>query len=216
MPFQREYREAEAVAVALAELSLAVGLEKQRQVGEARHGVLPSEGAVEEYMERCAGQPFLAAYHVGNLHQMVVHDVGKVIGWQLVGTLVEHLVVEDVALYHHVAAYHVVHVDFLSRPDEEAHHVLLALGNHLLHFLFWQCQRVAHLHARVGVILEILYLLSLGLEFFGRVEGDVCLALVEQLLHVFLVYVAPLALAVRAVAAAEAHALVELDAEPLE
>ena len=135
---------------------------------------------------------------------------------QLVGALVEHLVVEDIALYHHVAADHVINVDLFARLDEEAHHVLLAVGNQCIHLLLWHGEGIAHLHACVGVILEVLYFLALGVELLGGVEGDVSLALVEQLLHVFLVDVAALALTVRAVFSAEAHSFVELYAEPLE
>ena len=216
VPFEREYGEAEAVAVALAELALALGLEQQRQVGEAGHGVGPAECLVEQHVERRAGQPLLAADDVGYLHQVVVHDVGQVVCGQFVGALVEHLVVYDVALDAHLAAYDVVDEHLASRLHAEAHHVLRPLGHEPLHFLLGHGERVAHREARVGVVLEVLHLLALGLQLLGRVERHVCLALVEQLAHVLLVYVAALALAVWAVVASEGHAFVELDAEPAE
>ena len=150
------------------------------------------------------------------LHQMVVNDVGEMIGRQLVGTLVEHLVVEDVALYHHVAADHVVDMDILSRLDEETHYILLAVGDEGFNLLLWHGKRVAHLHAGVCIILEVLYLCTFGVELLRSVEGDVCLAGIQQLVYVLLVDVAALALAVRTIVSAEAHSLVELDAEPLE
>ena len=54
------------------------------------------------------------------------------------------------------------------------------------------------------------------LQLLRGVEGYVCLVAVKKLLYILLVYVAALALAVRAFVAAEAHSLVELDAEPSE
>ena len=102
------------------------------------------------------------------------------------------------------------------RLDLEAHHVLLALGDQRIHFLFGERQRVAHLQTGGGVILEVGHFLALGLELLGRVEGDVGLSGVEQHLDVLLVDVAALGLAVGTVVAAEADTLVEGDAEPLE
>ena len=216
VPFQGEYGETEAVAVTFAELALAVGLQEQRQMGEARHGVFPAEGAVQQHVQRRAGQPLLAAYYVGDFHQVVVHYVGEVICGQFVRALVEHLVVQNVALDYHVAAYHVVNVHLFARLHLEADHVLHAVGYERIDVGLRHSQRVAHLQARVGVILEVLYFPALGLKLLGSVEGDVGLARVEQLLHVLLVYGATLALAVRAVRAAEADALVELYAQPAE
>src|SRR3712207_9551299 len=86
MPFQGEYRETEPISVALTELSFAFGLQKKRQMGKARHGILPSESLIKQNMERRAGQPFLATNDVGNLHQMVIDDVSQVICGQFVGT----------------------------------------------------------------------------------------------------------------------------------
>src|SRR3712207_9089371 len=79
MPFQGEYRETEPISVALTELSFAFGLQKKRQMGKARHGILPSESLIKQYMERRAGQPFFATNDVGNLHQMIIDDVSQVI-----------------------------------------------------------------------------------------------------------------------------------------
>ncbi len=95
LPFQREHWEAEAVAVALRQLAFAVGLEQEWKVNKCRHRVSPAECFVEKHVERCRRQPLFAANHVGDLHQMVVDDVGKVVCWEVVGRFVEHLVVED-------------------------------------------------------------------------------------------------------------------------
>ena len=103
-----------------------------------------------------------------------------------------------------------------ARLNLEAHHVGRAFGDEPLGFLFAQRQLVAHTEARVRVVLEVFHLLALRVEFLGRVERHVGGAAVEQLLYVFLIDVAALALPIRAIVAAEAHALVKLDAEPAE
>ena len=94
----------------------------------------------------------------------------------------------------------------------EAHHILLAVGYQLVNLLLRQRQRVAHLAAGMRVVLEVLYLAALLLQFLGRVEGNIGLAVIEQLLHIFLIDVAALTLAVGTLVAAERDSLVELDA----
>ena len=153
---------------------------------------------------------------MGDLHQVVVHNIGQVIGGQLVGTLVEHLIVEDIALHVHLATDHVVDKDLLAGINLEAHHILLAVGNQPVHLFFRHGQRVAHHQARLVVVLEVLYLLTLLLQFLGRVEGDIGLAALQQHLHILLIDVAALALTIGAIVAAEADTLVELDAQPAE
>ena len=167
-------------------------------------------------MERCARQPFLTTDDVGDLHQVVIDDVGQMIGRQLVGTLVEHFVVEDVALDTHVAADHVVDMDLLARLHLEAYGILHTVVDELSPLLFGQSQRVAHLHACGSVVLEVLHLGALCLQLFGCVEGIVSLAGLKQLVDVFLVDLAALALTVRTVASTEADAFVKLDSEPSE
>ena len=216
VPFEGKHGEAEFVAVALAQLAVAHGLQQQGQVGEAGHRVGPTESTVEQHVKGCAGQPLLSADDVGHLHQMVVNDVGQVVGGQLVGTLVKHLVVQDAAVDGHLATNHVVHHHVFSGLDQEAHHVLMPLGNQAVHLFPGQGERVAHLQARACVVLEVLNFITLGVKLLGRIKGDVGLAGVKQALHVLLIYIAALALAIGTVVAAEAHTLVELNAQPAE
>ena len=185
-------------------------------MGEARHRVLPAKGAVEQHVERCRRQPLLAADDVRHLHQVVVDDVGQMVGRQLVGALPQHLIVEDRAVDADVAANYVVDVHILARLDEEADDVGVPLGDEAVGIFLAECQRVAHLVARRGVVLEVLHLLALGGQFLGRIEGDVGASGVEELADIFLIDFLALALAVRAVVAAEADAFVELNAEPAE
>ena len=147
---------------------------------------------------------------------MVVHNVGQVVGGQVVGTLVEHLVVENVAHYAHIATNDVLYVHLLTWLYLEAYHILLAGVNQALCFLGAEHQRVAHLHAGMGIVLKVLHSLALGGQFLGGVKGYVGLAGIEQLLYILAVNVATLALAVGAMIATKAHTFVKLDAEPLE
>lgn len=107
-------------------------------------------------------------------------------------------------------------MDLLARLHLEAYGILHTVVDELSPLLFGQSQRVAHLHACGSVVLEVLHFGTLGLQLLGCVEGIVSLAGLKQLVNVFLVDLAALALAVRTVASTEAHALVELNAEPSE
>jgi len=53
VPLEWEDREAEAVAIALAQFALAFRFEEQWQVSELWHGVSPAKGAIEEHMKGC-------------------------------------------------------------------------------------------------------------------------------------------------------------------
>lgn len=216
MPFQREYGEAKAVAVAFRKLAFAVGFEQKRQMGKAWHGVFPSEGAIEEYVEWGTWQPFFTANHVCDFHEVVVNDVGQVVSGELVSTLVKHLVIEHVRHDAHVATDDVVNVNLFARLDFEAHHILLSSFDEALGLLFAEGDRVAHHAARVGIILEILDFLALLRQFLWRVEGDVGLSSIEQQFDIFLIDVAAFALSVGAVFSAEADTFVKLYAEPSE
>ena len=77
---------------ALGDLAL-VEIAQQRHVPEARQ--LPAEGLVEQDVFRGGGDPLLGADDVGDPHQVVVDDIGEVIGGEAVG-LHQHLVVDVV------------------------------------------------------------------------------------------------------------------------
>ena len=216
VPFEGEDGESQLVSITLAQLAVAYRLEQQRQMGKAGHRVLPAECLVEQDVERCRGEPFLATDDMRYLHEVIVHDVGQMISGQLVGTLIEHLVVQDARVDAHLASNQVVHQHLASRLDEEAHDVLLPAVYHALHLVGREGERVAHLHAGRGIVLEVLYLAALGLQLLGSVEGVIGTTGIYQLPDVLLVYLAALTLAVGAVIASEAHALVKLDTQPAE
>ena len=64
--------------------------------------------------------------------------------------------------------------------------------------------------------MEVLHLIAFLLQFLRRIEGDICLAVGKQLVHILLIDTAPLALTIGTILAAEVHALVKLDAQPVE
>ena len=153
---------------------------------------------------------------MGDLHQVVVDNVCQVVGRQLVGTLEEHLVVDDVGLHTHLAANEVVDKYLAARLNTETHDILVTGSHQRVDFLLGQRQRVAHLTTGVGVVLEVLYLCTFLFQLLGRIKSDVGLAGVEQLLHILLIDVAALALAIRSFVATKRDSLVELDTQPAE
>ena len=185
-------------------------------MSKARHCVCPSECFIQQHVEWGRRQPFLTANHVGHLHQVVIHDVSQVIGWQFVCTLIKHLVVKNRRVNLHFATNQVIHQHIASWLNLEADHILLAVGNTLFHFLFRHRQRVAHLSACACVILEILHFFTLLVQLFRRIECIVSLVCVQQHLHIFLVDVATLTLSIRSMISSKRNSLVKLDAQPLE
>ena len=145
---------------------------------------------------------------------MVVDNVGQMVGRQIVGALVEHFVVEDARVYRDTSAEKIVDCDFAARLNLEPDNVGLPFGDTALNFFGANRQRVAHLSARRGVILEIRRGLAGCLKLFGGVESYIGFPRVEKHSDMFAVDVAALALAVGAVGTSFAHAFVDFYAEP--
>ena len=114
----------------------------------------------------------------------------------------------------HLATNQVVDYHIFARLNFETHHILFAVGNAAFYLFVAQRQRVGHLQTCRSIVLKISHFLAFSLQLFGCIECDVCFVGIEQLLHIFFVDVLALALAVRAVIAAEGNAFVEFDAEP--
>ena len=185
-------------------------------MGKTWHSVFPAKSLIEQHMQGSTWQPLLTTNHVGNLHQMVVHDVGKMICWQLVCALIEHLVVQDITHHLHVSSYHIVDMNLLSWFNLETNCILLTICDELIYLLLGKGERVAHLHTGMGIVLEILNLSTLSFQLLGSIESDISLTRIEQLLHIFLIDVATLTLAVRTMLSTKAYTLVKLDTEPFE
>ena len=137
-PAQGEDREAEAIAVTLAELAIALGLEEECQVSKAGHRVAPAEGFVEKHVQRCAGQPLFTTDDVSDAHQMVVDDVRQMVGRKVVSTLVEDLVIEDGAIEGHAPTDHIVDLYLYIGRDEEADDILRTACDEGIDLLTWQ------------------------------------------------------------------------------
>ena len=134
MPFQWKNRETESVSVTFAQLSFAFRLEQQGQMGKLWHSIRPAECLIQQHVEGCTGQPFLASDDVSDFHEVVIYDVCQVIGRQFIGTLVENFVVENVTLDDNLTANHVVDMHFYARFYLETHGILCAVSNQLIHF----------------------------------------------------------------------------------
>ena len=104
-------------------------------MGETRHGVLPAKGLIEQHMQGGTGQPFLTTYHMRNLHEMVINDIGEMIGGQLVSTLIKHLIVEDITHDAHITANKVIDMNSNAWRNLKTHNILMALGNEAIHLL---------------------------------------------------------------------------------
>ena len=85
-------------AVALGELghrAILVFAHNQGQVDVG--GDLPAEGLIQQVVLGGGGEVFAAPHHMGNVHQVVVDDVGKIVGGVAV-RLEEHLVLDLLVL----------------------------------------------------------------------------------------------------------------------
>ena len=77
-PIQRKDREPQTVAVALGELAVAVGAQKQGKVRKFR--LRPAKKAVQQNVQGRRREPLFAANYMAYVHQMVVNHIGKVVG----------------------------------------------------------------------------------------------------------------------------------------
>ena len=68
-----------------------------------KFGLLPGKKAVKQHVQGGRGQPFFTADHVGNVHGVVVDDVGEVVGGHAVA-LEEDFVVQIQGVDAHPAA----------------------------------------------------------------------------------------------------------------
>ena len=89
---------------------------------------LPAEALVEEVVLRGGGEIFAAAHDMGDAHEVVVDDVGKVVGRQTVA-LQKHLIVERLILHRDVAKACIVEGRGAVLRDTLANDVGLARGD---------------------------------------------------------------------------------------
>jgi hypothetical protein len=108
----------QAGALALAHLPFAAGLEEQRQVHPNR--LLPPESLVNVGVQRKGGQPFRAAQHVRDAHQVIVDHRCQVVERQPIG-LDQDIVVQVAVLDGDLAPQQVNRRDraFLWHPEAD-------------------------------------------------------------------------------------------------
>ena len=188
-------------AMALRELrggAVGVLAHDRGEVNEGRQ--LPAVALVEQYVLRRGGDEFRAADDVRDVHEMVVDDVGEVIGRHAVA-LQQHLILQ---LFVRDADVAVQHIE-VGRLARERH-------------LLTDDVRVAVLQVRIDDILRqvaagavVAAKLALRVIFVRVAEAVVGVAELDELFRVFLIDVHALTLYVRCIGAAEIRALVRHD-----
>ena len=167
-------------------------------------------------MQRSTGQPLFATDDVRDAHQMVVDDVGQMVGRQIVCALVKHLVIKDGAIEGHSSTDHIIDLHLYIGRDEEANDILCTASDERIDLLAREDQGIAHRGTRGSIVLEVRHSLALLLQLLRRIEGDISLARIKELLDVLTVDVTPLTLSIRAAVTAVVHSFVKANTEPLE
>ncbi|GBH11088.1 DNA-binding transcriptional response regulator [Pseudomonas syringae pv. actinidiae] len=193
--------------LALGQLAL-VRITQQRHVAQLR--LVPAKILVKQNQFRRRWQPFFATQYVGDAHQVVIDYVGQEVGRQPVG-LHQDLHVHAVPRDFDFATQHVRHHADAFGRHFHADHVRLAGIQTALDFLFGEQQGPTVVTR--GFALGLLLGAHL-VEFFGGAETREGMAQLDQLLRVFLVDIAPFALPIRAVWAADVRTFAPFDAQP--
>ena len=192
-----------------------VEIAQQRHMPEARK--LPAEGLIEQDVLGGGGDPLLGTDDVGDLHEVIVDDVGEVVGGEAVG-LHEHLVVDVAVLEGDVAAELVAEGGgggevVTVRRDCEADGEGLSGG--LIGSDLFRAQAAAGSGVAWREFGGELLPASL-LELFGSAEAAVGGAVFEEDLGVLAVDFGALGLAVGSEGAADVGAFVPGEAGPAE
>ena len=154
------------------------------------------------------------------LHQVIVDDIGQMIRRQRVGRLVEHFVVQRRRVDRHVAPDQVVHMHLLVFGHHEAYDPRFAGFHSPAHFLGRQRERRGQPAPYLVVIGERLApRFGLGPdrgELLLRVERIVGVTRFDELLCVFQIDFAALALPIRGVRSSFGDPLVDAYPAPCE
>ena len=214
MPFQWENRETQAVAIPFAQLPVPFRFQQQGEVCKLWHRVRPTEIAVKQNVQRRAWQPLFPADHMGDFHQMVIHDIRQVISREFVCRFVKHLVVQDRRVDDDLATYDIMHMDILVGFNLHTHHILMPRLDQGLCLFCRKRKGIAHLRTGRSVILEIGNLLALCIQLLRSIKSDVSMTRFQQLVNIFLIYFPAFALAIRTIIPAKTYSLIEMNAQP--
>ena len=142
--------------------------------------IRPSERPVKQIVKRQGREPLFSAYHVRYLHQVVIHDVGQMIGRQPVSRFIEHFVVQCRGVHRYLAADKVVHMHLLVFGHHEADDPLVAPFDTRAHFLVGHGQRGRQPASYLIIICESVAPLfrfrTQGIQSLRSIEGIVGIA----------------------------------------
>ena len=176
---------------------------------EHRH--LPAKILIQQLMLGRRIDPLLAADHVGDLHQMIVHHVGEMIGRQAVG-FKQDLRVDHTPVKLNGAAKHILNsADTLPLRHHHADDVVVSrsLARRLL---------VVREHQVSGLQRRRLPRLPAGLtqriQLVRRAVAHECMSSLNQLPSIAAVDIGTLTLTIRAHWAANIGALIPIQTEP--
>ena len=157
---------------------------------------LPAESLIQKIVKRQRREPLLATDDLGDLHQVVVDDVGEVVGGQFVCPLPEHFVVEGGSRNLHVAADKVVHRHHAAFRHLEPDSPVSSLREQPLNFISRKSKRIAQSTPGFVVVDKSLAGSlcgsAAGCKFLRRVECIICPALSHQFFSISPVDGAPL------------------------
>ena len=200
----------------LADRGRAVPLRQRRVIGPHHHGQMRELGRceperlVEQNLPRRVRDVILAADHMRDLHQRIVHDHGEVVRRRAVGAN-DHRIADHLGLKTDLAADGVGEDDLASLGHAKADRRPLARRNARAGLLAWYGAARAGIERRPPGLDR---LPPLRLELRSRAEAVVRRVGVQQLFRVRLVEVQPLGLAVRTERAAEIGPLIPVETEP--
>ena len=135
-------------------------------------GNFPAEGTVEQVVFGSGGEVLAAPDHMGDAHEMVVDDIGKVVGGEAV-TLEKHLIIQSAVFHGDVAENGVVEGGGALCGDLLPNNIGQALGQLLGYLLRRQAPAGVGGAAEVAAVLLGLGLLAeavVGGAFFHQLE----------------------------------------------
>ena len=109
-------------------------------MGKFGLSVAPAESTVKQIVQRQRWQPLFTTNYVGNLHQVVIHDIGQVIGGQAVCRFIQHFIVQRGGVDGDIASDQVMHVDLFVFGHFETNHPLVSTVDPTFHFISRQGQ----------------------------------------------------------------------------
>ena len=165
-------------------------------------GNLPAKGLIQQIVLGCRSQVLAAPDHMGDMHQVVVDDVGEVVGGISV-RLEQHLILNFLILNGDGAEHCVLKSGGASKGHLLPNHVRRAGIQQTLDLLLGQIPAMAVIAANPLFIVK-------GLQPLLAAEAVIGLAIPNQLLRIGLVEVLALALDIGSIFAAHIRTFVVL------